>query len=169
MKKSIIFGFLATTLLNMDINTYELSEHGSLSLGFNQASAIERISIHGVKIPKRTYRANISKINIALSSINMDIRGDDSEARHREAKALEQEIMAFCEDLDATKPDSCNPLKKPTASVDGCSTSIFFDSWDNVFNSACNSHDRCYSTFNSGQSSCDDKFQRDMASTCQTT
>ena len=60
-------------------------------------------------------------------------------------------------------------MLKPTISVDGCSSEIgsidILNSWDGVFRDSCNSHDKCYSTLDSGQKNCDDQFHADMAAT----
>ncbi|WP_010606905.1 hypothetical protein [Pseudoalteromonas maricaloris] len=173
IKKSLIFSLIGAALLNVDIDAYELSNSNSLSVGFKSAYAIERIQVNGVAIPKSRFRHSVSNLSRTFETLG-DRYGYDnssSEQREKEARAFDREVRWLCGNYADQKPDSCDPLLKPTISVDGCSSEIgsidILNSWDGVFRDSCNSHDKCYSTLDSGQKNCDDQFHADMAATCK--
>lgn|GEM_PF-3797391 len=157
--KRLLIGALA--LSNINIQAGYIDDEFTVEVGTTEAFAqdMEVITVEGRKYTPPNYV-------IALGSGGVDYDSDDSRDRERLEDRERREREALCR----MQPNSCDPLNPPSLEANGCSTEFagidFFNSWDAVFEGACNQHDVCYTDLNSSFDACNEKLRQDTLDIC---
>jgi hypothetical protein len=154
----------ALVLSNLTIEPGNIEDESSFQINFNTAMAddTEVIKVYGTRYNGSTYTFT------AMSALDNDSynAGNETDTRQQMEETEQGRLDKLCD----LKPDGCNQNNLPSLASNGCSTELagfdFFNGWDAVFVSACNSHDQCFVDLSNDYRSCNSTMRQDMIDIC---